>query len=54
MQALLCQKGQPILTHDIWVAAIVLQYNLSVSTYNKYFSAVDNLVVVNTLLGVTK
>ncbi len=51
---LLRQKGQPIPTNDIWVAAIALQYDLSVFTYDKHFSAIDNLVVVNTLVGVIK
>ena len=49
---LLRQKGQPIPTNDIWIAAIALQYDLSVFTYDKHFSAVDNLAVVNTLAGV--
>lgn len=46
---LLRQKGQPIPTNDIWIAAVALQHNLSVFTYDKHFKAVDNLTVIKTL-----
>lgn len=44
------QKGQPIPTNDMWIAAIALQNNLPLFTYDKHFSAVDNVKVGNTLI----
>ena len=39
------KKGRPIPENDIWIAAVVLQHNLTLTTRDAHFSSVDNLVV---------
>lgn len=43
------QKGQPIPTNDMWIAATALQHGLAVYTYDKHFQSVDGLIVGNRL-----
>jgi tRNA(fMet)-specific endonuclease VapC len=38
-------KGKPIPTNDIWIAATALQHRLAVFTYDKHFQAVDGLAI---------
>ena len=42
-------KGQPIPTNDMWIAAQALENGCVVCTYDKHFSAIDGLVIGNTL-----
>jgi tRNA(fMet)-specific endonuclease VapC len=39
----LLKKGKPIPENDIWIAAIAIQYNLSLVTFDKHFKEVDDL-----------
>lgn len=39
----LLNKGKPIPENDIWIAAIAMQYNLSLVTFDKHFSKVEDL-----------
>jgi len=41
----LWRKGQPIPENDIWIAAIAMQFQLTVATRDKHFLAVDDLRV---------
>lgn len=43
------QKGHPIPTNDMWIAASALQHRLAVFTYDKHFQAVEGLVIGNQL-----
>ena len=43
------QKGQPIPTNDMWIAANALQHSLAVVTYDRHFQFVDGLTVGNRL-----
>lgn len=43
------QKGRPIPTNDMWIAASSLQHGLAVFTYDKHFRAVDGIVVGDNL-----
>lgn len=43
------RKGQPIPTNDMWIAAQALENGCIVCTYDKHFSAIDGLIVGNTL-----
>ena len=43
------QKGRPIPTNDLWLAASALQHGLALATYDDHFSAVSGL-----LLGMRK
>ncbi len=43
------RKGQPIPTNDLWIAAQALENGCMVCTYDKHFSAIDDLVIGNTL-----
>ncbi len=43
------RKGQPIPTNDMWIAAQALENGCVVCTYDKHFSAIDGLVIGNTL-----
>ena len=36
-------EGRPIPEHDIWIAAIALQYNLVLVTQDRHFEQVDRL-----------
>ena len=38
-------KGRPIPENDIWIAAIALQYDLTLITRDTHFGEVDNLKV---------
>jgi predicted nucleic acid-binding protein len=44
------ETGHPIPTNDMWIAAIALQHDLPVFTYDKHFSVIDGLVVGNAVL----
>lgn len=39
------KKGRPIPENDIWIAAIAMQYNLTLLTRDDHFTEVDNLIV---------
>ncbi len=43
------RKGQPIPTNDMWIAAQALENGCVVCTYDKHFSAIDGLIIGNTL-----
>ena len=43
------QKGQPIPTNDMWIAASALQHGLAVFTYDGHFQYVDGLNTGNHL-----
>jgi tRNA(fMet)-specific endonuclease VapC len=38
-------KGRPIPENDIWIAAITMQYNLTLVTRDSHFGEVDGLVI---------
>lgn len=38
------QKGQPIPTNDLWIAATAMQHGYAVFTYDKHFSNIENLL----------
>jgi len=40
--------GLPIPTNDLWIAATALQHGCAVLTYDKHFSAVNNLITCRT------
>jgi len=46
IKASLRKKGRPILENDIWIAAIALQYNLTLATRDRHFSEIEQLDVV--------
>ena len=37
------QRGHPIPENDIWIAALALQYDLALVTYDVHFTEVENL-----------
>ena len=39
------EKGQPIPENDIWIAAIALQYGLTLITKDSHFEAIENLKI---------
>ena len=41
------KKGNPIPTNHMWIAAMALQYNLALFSYDKHFRAVDGLITGN-------
>jgi len=41
---LLKNKGKPIPTNDMWIAAMALQHDFALLTYDKHFTNVDNLL----------
>lgn len=43
------QKGQPIPTNDMWIAATALQHGLALFTYDSHFRYVDGLSIGNRL-----
>ncbi len=43
------QKGRPIPTNDIWLAATARQYDLALFSYDAHFQAIDDLHIGNTL-----
>ena len=38
-------KGKPIPTNDLWIAATAMQHGFAVFTYDNHFSNIDNLLV---------
>lgn len=47
--ATLRQKGKPIPTNDLWIAATALQQGCKLCTFDKHFQTVENLVVITTV-----
>ena len=45
IKASLRRKGNPIPENDIWIAAIAIQYNLTVSTRDQHFKVIDGLTI---------
>jgi tRNA(fMet)-specific endonuclease VapC len=43
------QKGKPIPTNDMWIAASALQHGLAVFSYDGHFGNVDQLITGNLL-----
>jgi len=43
------RKGQPIPTNDMWIAAQALENGCAICTYDKHFSAIDGLMMGNTI-----
>ena len=39
------QRGRPIPTNDIWIAATALQHGLAVFTYDAHFQNVNGLII---------
>lgn len=37
-------KGRPIPENDIWIAALAIQYDLTLITHDAHFDEVDNLI----------
>ncbi len=44
VKQLLRSKGRPIPENDIWIAALAIQYGLTLITNDAHFSEVDNLL----------
>lgn len=45
VRAGLKRKGRPIPENDVWIAALALQYNLTLVTRDKHFAEVDGLTI---------
>jgi len=45
IKASLRRKGKPIPENDVWIAAIALQYHLTIATRDKHFKVVEGLAV---------
>jgi tRNA(fMet)-specific endonuclease VapC len=43
------QKGRPIPTNDMWIAATALQHELALFTYDAHFHEVEGLIIGNRL-----
>lgn len=41
------QHGRPIPTNDLWLAATAMQHGLALATYDKHFSYISGLLLVN-------
>ena len=41
------QKGRPIPTNDLWLAASALQHGLALATYDAHFNHISGLLLVN-------
>ncbi|EDX78768.1 type II toxin-antitoxin system VapC family toxin [Coleofasciculus chthonoplastes] len=39
-------KGRPLPENDIWIAALTLQYNLTLATRDRHFQDIENLLTV--------
>jgi len=39
------RQGTPILTNDIWIAAVALQYGFPLFTRNEHFSNISGLLL---------
>ena len=46
---LLRQKGTPIPTNDLWIAALAMQHGHILCTLDKHFSCIDNLLICTQL-----
>jgi predicted nucleic acid-binding protein len=44
------QKGKPIPTNDLWIAAQALENGCVLCTFDQHFSEIDGLIVGNTLV----
>lgn len=49
--ASLRQKGKPIPSNDLWIAASALQQGCGLCSFDKHFQAVENLIVGTTIEG---
>lgn len=43
------QKGKPIPTNDIWIAAQALEHGCVMCTYDKHFHAIEGLLVASSV-----
>jgi tRNA(fMet)-specific endonuclease VapC len=43
------QKGKPIPTNDIWIAAQALEHGSVICSYDAHFNAIDGLLVASTI-----
>ncbi|MCF8303807.1 MAG: type II toxin-antitoxin system VapC family toxin [Bacteroidales bacterium] len=43
------EKGKPIPTNDIWIAASAKQYKLSIFSYDQHFDFLDNISLIRAL-----
>ena len=41
------QKGKPIPTNDLWIAATALEHGHAIFTYDRHFKEIDGLLVGN-------
>jgi tRNA(fMet)-specific endonuclease VapC len=41
------QRGRPIPTNDLWLAASAMQHGLSLATYDDHFSGIGGLLLAN-------
>jgi tRNA(fMet)-specific endonuclease VapC len=49
VKAGLLRKGRPIPENDMWIAAVALQYDLPIYTFDAHFREVDGLRLFNPL-----
>jgi tRNA(fMet)-specific endonuclease VapC len=45
--AALKRQGNPIPTNDIWIAALALQHQLPLMTFDKHFGFIPHLIVID-------
>jgi len=43
------EKGKPIPTNDLWIAASALQHDLTLFTYDKHFRFIDGLDAIQSI-----
>lgn len=43
------QKGKPIPTNDLWIAASALQKGYKLCSFDRHFKAIENLIIANTV-----
>lgn len=41
------QKGRPIPTNDLWLAASTMQHGLALATYDDHFNSISGLLLTN-------
>ena len=41
------QKGRPIPTNDLWLAASAMQHGLALATYDDHFNSISGLLLTN-------
>ncbi len=41
------QRGRPIPTNDLWLAASAMQHGLALATYDQHFNSISGLLLVN-------